>query len=129
MQDIYVGSNVSYRCFLSYHNIRNIAVDISITGPGIDQNSDRVFLGGVNQRTDNFGNIDFERRLEFNPISSQDTGSYHCNATVTSAEPNPLVMSRMEETTKNIQVFSMSFLYIPAWCCITKKALITSLNV
>ena len=106
MQDLYVGSNVTYRCHFSY-TPRNIAADISISGPGIDQNSDHVFLGEVNQMTDRFGNIDFERRLEFNPISSQDTGSYRCNATVTSAEPNPLVMSRMEETTQNIQVFSM----------------------
>ena len=108
MQDFYVGSNVTYRCHFGYPpTIRNITADISISGPGIDQNSDRVFLGEVNQRTDHFGNIDFERRLEFNPISSSDTGSYRCNVTVTSAEPNPLVMSRMEETTQNIQVFSM----------------------
>ena len=108
MQDLYVGSNVTYRCYFNnYANIRNIAADISISGPGIDQNSDRVLLGGVIQVPDGFGNSDFERRLEFNPISSQDTGSYRCNATVTSAEPNPLVISRMEETTQNIQVFSM----------------------
>ena len=108
MQDLYVGSNVTNRCYFNnYVNIRNIAADISISGPGIDQNSDRVLLGGVIQVSDNFNNIDFERRLEFNPISSQDTGSYRCNATVTSAEPNPLVISRMEETTQNIQVFSM----------------------
>ena len=108
MQDLYVGSNVTYRCyFINYFNVRNIAADISISGPGIDQNSDRVLLGGVIQVPDGFGNHDFERRLEFNPISSQDTGSYRCNATVTSAEPNPLVISRMEETTQNIQVFSM----------------------
>ena len=108
MQDLYVGSNVTYRCYFNnYVNIRNIAADISISGPGIDQNSDHVLLGEVIQVPDGFGNIDFERRLEFNPISSQDTGSYRCNATVTSAEPNPLVMSRMEETTQNIQVFSM----------------------
>ena len=105
MQDLYVGSNVTYRCYFSYLDIRNIAADISISGPGIDQNSDRVFLGEVIQRTDDFGNIDFERRLEFNPISSQDAGSYHYNVTITSAEPNPLVISRMEETTQNIQVF------------------------
>ena len=108
MQDLYVGSNVTYRCYFNnYINIRNISADISISGPGIDQNSDHVFLGEINQMIDTFGNIDFERRLEFNPISTQDTGSYRCNATATSAEPNPLVMSRMEETTQNIQVFSM----------------------
>ena len=107
MQDFYVGSNVTYRCHFSYLNIRNIAADISISGPGIDQNSDHVLLGEVNQRNDGFGNTNFERRLEFNPISSSDTGSYRCNVTVTSAEHNPLVMSRMEETTQNIQVFSM----------------------
>ena len=66
-----------------------------------------MLLGEVTQVPDHFGNVDFERRLEFNPISSQDTGSYRCNATVTSADPNPLVMSRMEETTQNIQVSSM----------------------
>ena len=108
MQDLYVGSNVTYRCRFGYPPIiRNIAANISISGPGIDQNSDRVFLGEVNQRTDSFGNTDFERVLEFNPISAQDTGSYRCNATTTSAEPNPLVISRMEETTQNIQVFGM----------------------
>ena len=63
------------------------------------------FLEKLSKGTDGFGYIDFERRLEFNPISSQDAGSYRCNVTSTSAEPNPLVISRMEETTQNIQVF------------------------
>ena len=107
MQDLYVGSNVTYRCYFEYLNVRNIAADISISGPGIDQNSDHMLLGEVIQVPDGFGNIDFERRLEFNPISSSDAGSYRCNITVTSAEPNPLVMSRMEETIQNIQVLSM----------------------
>ena len=66
-----------------------------------------MLLGEVNQMTDGFSNTDFERRLEFSPISAQDSGNYHCNATVRPAEPNPLVISRMEETTQNIQVFSM----------------------
>ena len=107
MQDLYVGSNVTYKCYFGYSNIRNITADISISGPGIDQNSDHVLLGEVIQVPDGFSNIDFERKLEFNPISSQDAGSYHCNVTVTSAEPNPLVIRRMEETTQNIQIFSM----------------------
>ena len=107
MQDLYVGSNVTYRCHLGYKSIKNIAADISISGPGIDQNLDHVLLGEVNQITDQFSNTDFERRLEFNPISSQDFGNYYCNATVRPAEPNPLVITRMEETTQNIQVFSM----------------------
>ena len=107
MQDIYVGSNVTYRCFIQYLNIRSITAGMSISGPGIDQNSDHVLLEEVDQRTDDFGSTNFERRLEFNPIMSSDTGSYRCNVTVTSAEHNPLVMSRMEETTQNIQVFSM----------------------
>ena len=99
----YIGLNISYSCTLTYQqttpSINEVEVDLSFSGPGIQNNSNNVRLSEVGRN----GNI-FQRILEFNPISAQDEGSYHCNGTIMSTSDMQLIT--MREQTENIIVLS-----------------------
>ena len=99
----YIGLNISYSCTLTYQrttpNINDVEVDLSFSGPGIQNNSNNVRLSEVRRSS-----IRFQRILEFNPISAQDEGSYHCNGTIVSISDMQLI--GMQEQTENIMVLS-----------------------
>ena len=98
-----IGSNFSYECrvvhFLS--DPADVGVDISISGPNVQENSDRVHIGNIS-----VSGISFERTLEIRPLSAGDTGNYHCTGTVLSATRNPLVIGQTEMRSDTITVYS-----------------------
>ena len=79
----------------------DVGADISISGPNVQENSDRVLIGNIS-----VSGISFERTLEIRPLSAGDTGNYHCTGTVLSATRNPLVIGQTEMRSDAITVYS-----------------------
>ena len=90
----YVGLNVQFLCQTAFLNqVRGVSMNLVISGPAGRMLSNTTDGRIILYETREFGNGDFERIVEFLPLSSSDMGTYSCSGTATPVISNSFVTS------------------------------------
>ena len=102
---IYVGLSFTMRCDVEIpgSQLQGVTADVEWRGPGgsVLTNTSRITVGGVMETTPG---REYQSSLTFTPLSSVDTGSYNCSATIRPTVANGNVNSGVGTGSESLTV-------------------------